>query len=82
MVDMNWAPRSEFILAGTPNLEIQPEMRALAQSDTEMEDRGTDSGKPKVLLRMVNRKVNPVELGRGPTRSTWMWENLLAGTGT
>ena len=41
---MNCAPWSEVILAGTPNIEIQPEMRALAQSAAEMEARGTASG--------------------------------------
>ena len=32
MEDVNCAPRSGVIFAGTPNLEIQLEMRALAQS--------------------------------------------------
>ena len=44
MEDINCAPGSEAILAGAPNLEIQPEMRALAQSAAEMEARGTASG--------------------------------------
>ena len=55
MEDVNWAPRSEVILAGTPNLAIQPEMRALAQSAADMEDRGTTLGQQKVLSRMENR---------------------------
>ena len=55
MEDVNCAPRTEVIFAGTPNLEIQPEMRALAQSAAEMEARGTVSGQQEVLLRMVKR---------------------------
>jgi hypothetical protein len=30
-VDVNWAPLTEVMVAGTPNLEIQPANRALAQ---------------------------------------------------
>ena len=41
---MNCALRSEVILAGTPNLDIQPGMRTLAQSAVEMEDKETASG--------------------------------------
>ena len=59
MEGMNLATWSE---AGTPNLKIQPEMRALAQSAAEMEDRGTASSH-EVLLRIVNRSGKPPELG-------------------
>ena len=55
MEDVNCAPRSKVILAGTPNLEIQPEMRALAQSAAEMEIRVTASGQCEVLSRMVKK---------------------------
>ena len=54
MEDLNWALWSEVILTGTPNLDIQPEMRALAQSAAEMEE-GTASSQCEVLSRMVNR---------------------------
>ena len=37
-------PRSELILAGTPNHEIQQEIKALAQSSAKVDDRGTASG--------------------------------------
>jgi len=30
---------------------------------------------------IVNRLVKPRELGRGPTQSTWMWEEPLVGDG-
>ena len=53
--DINCAPQSEVILAGTPNRKIQPEIRALVQSAAEMEDRGTASGQHEVLSRMVKR---------------------------
>ena len=33
-----------MITAGTPNLEIQVEIRARAQDSAEMEDKGTASG--------------------------------------
>ena len=49
MEDVNCALRSEVIFAGTPNLEIQPEMRALAQSTTEMEARELE--KTSILSR-------------------------------
>ena len=68
MEDVNCALRSKVIFAGTPNLVIQPEMSALAQSAAEMEARRTASGQQEVLI--VKRKVNLLELGSGLTRST------------
>ena len=53
--EVNCAPRSEVILAGTPNLEIQPETKARAQSLAEVEDRGMASGQQEVLSKMVKR---------------------------
>ena len=79
--EVNCAPQSEVILAGTPNLEIQQEIKALVQSSAEVEDIGTASGQREVLSTMVKRWVKPLELGRGPTKSTWMWLKRLAGTG-
>ena len=73
MEDVNWAPWSEVILPGTPKLDIQPVMRALAQSAAEMEIRGTASGQCEVRSRMVNRKVKPLELGIDSTR-LWTWQ--------
>ena len=55
MEDVNCAPRSEVIFAGTSNLEILPEMRPLAQSAAEMKARGTASGQREVLSRIVKR---------------------------
>ena len=51
--DMNWEPLSEVRRAWTPNLEIQVEMKALAQASAMMEDRGTGSGHLEVLSIMV-----------------------------
>ena len=53
--EVNCAPQSEVILAGTPNLEIQQEIKALAQSSAEVEDIGTASGQQEVLSMMVKR---------------------------
>jgi hypothetical protein len=52
--DMNWAPLSEVMVAGAPNLEIQPVNRALAQSATVMEESGIATGYQDILSIMVN----------------------------
>jgi hypothetical protein len=49
--DVNWARLSEVMVASTPNLEIQPAKRALAQSVAVMEVSGiahhhTEGGRP------------------------------------
>ena len=48
-VDVNLAPLSDVMVAGTPNRETQPAKRALAQSATVMDERGMASG------HLVNR---------------------------
>ena len=53
--EVNCSPQSEVILAGTPNLEIQVEIKALAQSSAEVEDIGTASGQLEVLSKIVMR---------------------------
>jgi len=45
----------EINVAGTPNLEIQQEIKALTQASVEMEDKGTASGQHAVLSIMVNK---------------------------
>ena len=79
--NVNWEPLSDVRTAGTPNLEIQVEIKAPAQDSAEMEDKGTPSSHLLVLSIMVKRNVKPCLDGRGPTRSTWTWENLRVGTG-
>lgn len=56
-------------------------MRASAQSEAVVEDMGMASGHLVVRSTMVKRYSAPAEGGKGPTRSTWRWLNLLAGTG-
>jgi hypothetical protein len=70
--DVNWAPLSDVMVAGTPNLEILLAKRDLAQSAAVMEGSGIVSGHRDVLSIMVNSYMWPHEGGRGPTRSTWM----------
>jgi hypothetical protein len=79
--EVNWGPLSLVIISGTPNLWIQPWRRAAAQSAAVVEVSGTASGQRVVLSTTVNRYENPEERGRGPTRSTWMWEKRRTGTG-
>ena len=42
--DVNWAPLSDVMVAGTPNLVTQPAKRALAQSAAVMEASGEQVG--------------------------------------
>ncbi len=53
--DVNWAPLSDVIVAGTPNRDTQPVKRALAQSAAVMEASGMASGHLKVRSMIVNR---------------------------
>jgi hypothetical protein len=53
--DVNWAPLSEVMVAGTPKRDTQPVKRALAQSAAEMEASGMASGHLDVLSMMMNR---------------------------
>ena len=69
--EVNWAPLSEVMRAGTPNLEIQVEMKACAQDSAVMEDRGMAYGHLEVLSIMVGIYEYPWLEGRGPTMSRW-----------
>jgi hypothetical protein len=53
--DVNLAPLSDVMVAGTPNRETQPAKRALAQSATVMDERGMASGHLDVLSIIANR---------------------------
>jgi hypothetical protein len=53
--DVNLAPLSDVMVAGTPNRETQPAKRALAQSVMVMDERGMASGHLDVLSIIVNR---------------------------
>ncbi len=80
MAEVNCVPLSEVRCAGTPYLEIQPAMRASAQLEAAMSAMGRASSQCDDLSTTVNRYLLPqVAAGRGPTMSTWMWVNRLAG---
>jgi hypothetical protein len=53
--DVNWAPLSEVMVAGTPKRDTQPAKRALAQSAAVMEASGMASGHLNVWSMIVNR---------------------------
>jgi hypothetical protein len=54
-VDVNWAPLSDVMVAGTPNRDTQPAKRALEQSEAVMNERGMASGHLEVRSIIVNR---------------------------
>jgi hypothetical protein len=78
--DVNWAPLSDVMVAGTPNGDTQPAKRALAQLAAVMDVSVMASGHLEVWSMMVNRLVWTREGGSGPTRSTWMWAKRRWGT--
>jgi hypothetical protein len=53
--DVNLAPLSDVMVAGTPNRETQLAKMALAQSATVMDERGMASGHFDVLSIIANR---------------------------
>jgi hypothetical protein len=73
--EVNWGPLSLVIAEGTPNRCIHPAKRAAAQSAAEVDCSGIASGHLVVLSMAVKIYVQPLDLGRGPTRSTCRWEN-------
>ena len=79
--EVNWAPLSLVITAGTPNLEIHPWNMAEAKSAAAIPVRGTASGHLVDLSMHVKRYVKPLDEGKGPTRSTCTCANILKGTG-
>ena len=64
-----------------PKREIHVERKASAHEDEEMEERGVASSQRVVLSIIVRMCEHPWEVGRGPTLSTWTWENRLSGIG-
>ena len=79
--EVNWAPLSLVITAGTPNLEIHPWNMAEAHSAAEIPVKGIASGHHVDLSMHVKRYVKSLDEGKGPTRSTCTCANLLKGTG-
>ena len=64
---MNWAPRSEVRLVGTPNLATHPLMRVSAHDAAEMLWTGTASGHLDHLSTIVKMYVWSSDCGKGPT---------------
>jgi hypothetical protein len=58
---------------GTPNLDTQPLIKASAQEAADISLSGMASNHLVDLSTAVNRYEYPAaDVGRGPTRSTWM----------
>ena len=55
MAEVNWAPRSDVSVSGTPNLEIHPQIRASAQDVVDVHFRGIASAQRVDLSIMVKR---------------------------
>ena len=53
--DVNWAPLSDVMVAGTPNRDTQPTKRAMAQSAAVMDESGMASGHLEVRSIIVKR---------------------------
>ena len=67
--------------SGTTKQEIHPATRASAQAVAVVVERGIASTHLVERSIIVMMWVWPSELAcRGPTRSTWMWENRCVGT--
>ena len=77
---MNYDPRSDEIPPGTPKRGIQPVMRACTHSGVVMPRRGIASGQRVLRLIFIMRYVKLGEIGKGPTMSMFMCENLFSGT--
>ena len=68
--EQNWTPLSDVITSGTPNLAIQPWMKASATAAVVVLDRGMASSHLVDLSIIVRMWLRPFgERGRGPTRS-------------
>ena len=69
-----------MIVAGEPKRAIHWLTKASTHRSASTASSGTASNHLLVLSMMVNRYLNPSrEVGRGPTRSTWMWEKRCLG---
>ena len=55
MAEVNWAPRSDVSVSGTPNLEIHPLIRASAQAVVDVHFSGIASAHLVDLSTMVKR---------------------------
>ena len=66
--------------SGTPKLAAQPLVNVLAMDSVLVLSSGNASSQQEEWSTTVRRWLKPsLDLGRGPTRSRWMWENRLPG---
>ena len=63
-------PRSDVIISGKPNLEIQELIRAETHESVFASVKGTASGHLVDRSIIVNKYRFPSDCGRGPTKST------------
>jgi hypothetical protein len=71
VAEQNCVPLSEDTVAGTPNLDNQPEMKESAQVVASILHSRMASNRLVVLSMMVRIYWNPpAAVGRGPTMST------------
>ena len=76
--EVNCAPRLDVMFNGTPKRAIHELIRARTCSLDEGSFNGLVSGQRVYLSMIMNRLLNPLEGGRGLTRSTWMWLNRFS----
>ncbi len=77
--DSNWRPLSVVTVEGTPNLEILPLMNSCATVSAVMSEMAKASGQRVKRSTQVSMYVQPLEGGRGPTRSMCTPSNLASG---
>jgi hypothetical protein len=78
----NWAPLSVVTISGMPKRATHVVRNAPVQEAAEISFSGVASNHLVVRSMTVKIYSQPSsETGRGPTKSTWTWENLLVGIG-
>ena len=80
--ETNCLPRSLVKVDGTPCRETQWYKNARAHVNAEMSLSGMASGHSVKRSTIVNRWVNPCDVGNGPTKSTCRLSNRLVGIGS
>ena len=72
--------RGQRLWSGTPKRATQPPTNVSAIDSVLVLSNGKASNHREERSTTVRRWLKPsLDLGRGPTRSRWMWENRLAG---
>ena len=67
------------MVEGVPEQAIQPEMMAQVMVSAVISGSGMASGQCVNWSMQASRYVYPLECGRGPTRSMWMWSKRMLG---